>query len=64
MGQLDDRLLELTKRIEEVREILNEACITSEDEEETLFISQILDNLIVEYFKVVQEDRNKLNSED
>ncbi|EQB87041.1 hypothetical protein J2Z44_000795 [Clostridium punense] len=63
MEQLDDKLVELAKRIEEVREILNEACITSEDEEKTLFISQLLDDLIVEYFKVVQEDRDKLKSE-
>lgn len=63
MEQLDDKLVELAKRIEEVREILNEARITSEDEEKTLFISQLLDDLIVEYFKVVQEDRDKLKSE-
>jgi len=63
MEQLDDKLVELAKRIEEVREILNEACITSEDEDKTLFISQLLDDLIVEYFKVVQEDRDKLKSE-
>lgn len=63
MEQLDDKLVELAKRIEEVREILNEACITSEDEEKTLIISQLLDDLIVEYFKVVQEDRDKLKSE-
>ncbi|WP_291571134.1 aspartyl-phosphate phosphatase Spo0E family protein [Clostridium sp. UBA4548] len=57
MGKVDERLLELEKRIEEVREILNEACITSEDDKKTLFISQLLDDLIVEYFKVVEEDK-------
>lgn len=61
MGKVDEKLLELEKRIEEVREILNEACITSEDEQKTLFISQLLDDLIVEYFKVVEEDKTLRN---
>lgn len=59
MSKLDRKLLELTKRIEEVREILNEACVTSNDDKKTLLISECLDDLIVEYFKTIEESREK-----
>jgi len=60
MGKLDKRLLELNKQIEEVRDILNEVCVTSEDNEATLLISQALDELIVEYFKVFIQNQQKV----
>jgi len=59
MGKLDKRLFELNKQIEEVRDILNEVCVTSEDSKATLLISQCLDELIVEYFKVFVENQQK-----
>jgi hypothetical protein len=57
MCKLNNKLLELTKRIEEVRDMLNEACVTSNDEKNTLLISQCLDDLIVEYFKTIEENK-------
>jgi len=62
MSELDEKLLEINKQIEKVREILNEVCVTSEDSEATLIISQCLDELIVEYFKVVTKQNNNLLS--
>jgi Spo0E like sporulation regulatory protein len=59
MNELNIKLLDLTKRIEEVREMLNEACITSNDENKTLIISQCLDDLIVEYFKILERNKGK-----
>ncbi|MEG0773976.1 aspartyl-phosphate phosphatase Spo0E family protein [Clostridium sp.] len=62
MDKLDKKLLELTKRIEETREILNEACITFQDEKKTLHISQYLDDLIVEYIKVLSTTSENINN--
>jgi len=48
------KLSELNKHINEIREILNEACCTvdtSEDINDRLAISQYLDELIVQYMK-------------
>ncbi|MCM0650144.1 hypothetical protein NBE98_17385 [Clostridium swellfunianum] len=53
MDEIQDRLKKLDKRIIELKEILNEISVTTDEEEIKLFISQYLDKLIVEYMKTV-----------
>ena len=52
----EKKLSTLNYRIQELREVLNEMCISSEETveyEQTLKVSQDLDELIVEYMKNV-----------
>jgi len=58
--ELDIRLLAISKNIEEVRAVLNELCVNSKDLGDTLHISQCLDELIVEYYKLMKEKKNNL----
>lgn len=54
------KLSELNKRINEIREILNEACCTvdtSENINDRLAISQYLDELIVQYMKELNSSK-------
>lgn len=47
---------ELTNRIDEVRDVLNEICITideNENKEDILNVSEYLDRLIVAYMKQI-----------
>jgi two-component system cell cycle response regulator len=47
---------ELTNRIDEVRDVLNEICITideNENKEDILKVSEYLDRLIVTYMKQI-----------
>jgi hypothetical protein len=53
--QQDDKLSNLDKYISEIRDILNEVSITTEDKEARLIISQCLDELIVEYMKLTTQ---------
>lgn len=52
MDNLEKKLFELDVYISEVRDILNEISVTSEEESSRLEISQYLDELIVEYMKL------------
>lgn len=52
---VDDKLSNLDKYITEIRDILNEVSVTTEDYEARLIISQCLDELIVEYMKLSNE---------
>jgi len=58
--ELDVRLLAISKKIEEVRTVLNELCVDSIDLGSTLQVSQCLDELIVEYYKLMKEKKNNL----
>lgn len=60
MSELDVRLLAVSKKIEEVRAVLNELCVNSKDLGDTLLISQCLDELIVEYYKLIKEKKDNL----
>lgn len=54
------KLSELNKHINEIREILNEACCTVDTREaidERLAISQYLDELIVQYMKELNNSK-------
>ena len=51
---------EIEKRIDELREVLNEICVTAEDTEtlkKRLIVSQHLDQIIVQYMNMIM---NKL----
>jgi len=60
VSELDVRLLAVSKKIEEVRAVLNELCVNSKDLGDTLLISQCLDELIVEYYKLIKEKKDNL----
>lgn len=60
MSELDVRLLAVSKKIEEVRAVLNELCVNSKDLGDTLLVSQCLDELIVEYYKLIKEKKDNL----
>lgn len=60
MSELDVRLLAVSKKIEEVRSVLNELCVNSKDLGDTLLVSQCLDELIVEYYKLIKEKKDNL----
>lgn len=58
--QKNIKLSELNKQINEIREILNEACCTADTSEaisERLAISQYLDELIVQYMKELNNSK-------
>lgn len=61
-AMVDLRLEKLNEQINELREILNEICITSEGSgisTEILAVSQYLDELIVEYMNNIGVDNNE-----
>ena len=59
----DINLLNLTNKINETRDILNEICCTFDESEpnlKTLTVSQCLDELIVEYMKEMNKQEFSL----
>ena len=58
---------ELKKQIDELREVLNEICVTAEDSEglkKRLLVSQHLDQIIVQYMnKDINSSSNNYNME-
>lgn len=53
-----DKLDELDKYIDDLRDVLNEICVTIDETDganEKLIVSQFLDELIVEYMKQISE---------
>lgn len=66
-GIVDIKLERLRKQIDEIREVLNEICVSSEGIDiikERLIISQYLDELIVEYMNQVASDKDdKVNNQ-
>ncbi|WP_040213415.1 hypothetical protein [Clostridium polynesiense] len=54
MKDVDIELVQLDKYISELRNLLNEVSITSDEEEARLMISECLDELIVIYMKMLR----------
>lgn len=59
----DIKLERLKEQIDELREILNEICASSQNTKltkEMLIVSQCLDELIVEYMNQINEAKNAI----
>lgn len=62
-AMFDIKLERLKEQIDELREILNEICVSPQNTEltkEMLIVSQCLDELIVEYMNQINEAKNAI----